>query len=146
MDIVDGERKVYFKPVPFSNKSIIGGFAVAKFEDGGMQVEMMSLEELENTRKHSKASNSMAWKDFTNEMYRKTHIRRLCKKIEIDFENAEQKFVYDEETAIETDPIEIMKSTVTENANTVDFVEAEVKPVVEVDDPNLPDFLKNEEM
>ena len=32
----------------------------------------------------------MAWKDFTTEMYRKTVLRRLCKYIELDFENVSQ--------------------------------------------------------
>ena len=50
----------------------------------------MNIDELETTRKHSKASTSMAWKDFTTEMYRKTVLRRLCKYIELDFENVSQ--------------------------------------------------------
>lgn len=121
MSIVGNERKVNFKPIPFNNKPIIGAFAVCLFEDGGVFTETMSLEELENTRKHSKASNSMAWKDFTTEMYRKTVIRRLCKKIEIDFENPTQRKYFEEDTDIETDIREVVAEDIASNANTVDF-------------------------
>lgn len=131
MCIVENERKVNFKPIPFNNKPIIGAFAVCRFEDGDVITEMMSLEELENTRKHSKASNSMAWKDFTTEMYRKTVIRRLCKKIEIDFENPTQRQYFEEDTDIETDVREAVKNEIAANANQVEFEfeDAEVKPV-----------------
>lgn len=134
IDIIGNERKVTFKPVPFNSKPVIGAFAVAQFEDGGILTETMSLAELENTRKHSKASNSMAWKDFTTEMYRKTVIRRLCKKIEIDFENPTQRQYFEEDTAIETDIVEASKNEIKANANSVDFDE-------EVDGTELPPFM-----
>jgi recombination protein RecT len=89
-----GNTSYVFKPKPFNNGKIVGAFAYVLFEDGGITVDTMSLEELETTRKHSKASNSMAWKDFTTEMYRKTVLHRLCKHIELDFENIEQQNTY----------------------------------------------------
>lgn len=89
-----GNTSYIFKPKPFNNGKIVGAFAYVLFEDGGITVDTMSLEELETTRKHSKASNSMAWKDFTTEMYRKTVLHRLCKHIELDFENIEQQNTY----------------------------------------------------
>lgn len=92
-----------FMPLPFNAGSIIGAFAVVKFVDGGVLVDTMSIGELENTRKHSKASNSMAWKDFTSEMYKKTVLHRICKHVEIDFENPTQRTLYDEDMAVETD-------------------------------------------
>lgn len=66
-----GESSFIFKPKPFNTGKIVGAFAYVLYEDGGMMVDSMSLDELENTRRHSKASNSMAWKDFTGEMYKK---------------------------------------------------------------------------
>lgn len=89
-----------FKPMPFSDNAIIGAFAVCQYEDGGVVIDTMSIADLENTRKHSKASNSMAWKDFTGQMYLKTVLHRLCKHIEIDFENPKQRELFDEDVSI----------------------------------------------
>lgn len=126
MELVErGEQTISFKPKPFNNGKIIGAFAVCLFQDGGIQYDTMSIDDLENTRKHSKASNSPAWKDFTAEMYKKTVLKRLCKHIEIDFENAEQLKVYDEETAIETDPKEIAEQEIAAEANAVEFDETD---------------------
>lgn len=117
------KRYVTFKPKPFNNKPVIGAFAVAEFEDGDLLIETMSLEELEAVRKVSKMANAGAWKSFTGEMQKKTVIRRLCKKIEIDFENTEQKRLFEADTDIETDPAEIRDNQIIENANSVDFEE-----------------------
>lgn len=120
-NIVNGEQSITFKPKSFNDGQIIGAFAVCLFKDGGMQYDVMSISELENTRKHSKASNSPAWRDFTAEMYKKTVLKRLCKHIEIDFENVDQLRVYDEETAIETDEHELIQQEISENANSVEL-------------------------
>lgn len=124
--IVNGEQTFDFKPVPFNDGKIIGAFAVCLYTDGGMQYDTMSLADLENTRKSSKASNSPAWKNFTGEMYKKTVLHRLCKHIELDFENPTQQnaFLYGME--IETDPQKIAESEIEANANTVDFDETDV--------------------
>lgn len=100
-EIVDNETVVTFKPVPFNDNKVIGAFAVAVYEDGGCLCETMSLSDLENTRKHSKASNSMAWKDFSTEMYKKTVLHRLCKHVEIDFENPQQRQYFNDDVAID---------------------------------------------
>ena len=124
--VVGGEQSINFKPLPFNSGKIIGAFAVCLFKDGGIQYDTMSLADLENTRKHSKASNSFAWKDFTAEMYKKTVLKRLCKHIEIDFENVDQLRVFDEDTAIETEPKAMAEQEITENANTVEYDEMDV--------------------
>lgn len=127
--IVNGEQTINFKPKAFNNGAVIGAFAVCQFEDGGIQIDTMSLAELENTRKHSKASNSPAWKDFTQEMYKKTVIKRLCKHIEIDFENIEQSRIFAEETEIETDPREQAKQIIEENQEVEEFIDTEAVDV-----------------
>lgn len=119
--IVDNHKSVNFNPKVFSNAPIVGAFAVVVYDDGDVQVETMSLEALENTRKKSKMANSGAWKDFTSEMYKKTVIRRLCKHIEIDFENIEQKNLFEADTDIETDDKELRNKEVQENANSEEF-------------------------
>lgn len=131
--VLNGEQSINFKPVPFNNKPIVGAFAVCLFKDGGVQYDTMSLTDLENTRKHSKASNSLAWRDYTAEMYKKTVLKRLCKHIEIDFENVEQLRVYDEDTAIEKDPKAMAEQEIAESANHMEYddsiIDAETEEV-----------------
>lgn len=120
--IKDNVRVVNFTPKPFNTGKIVGAFALVEYTDGGIGIDTMSVAELENTRKHSKASNSPAWRDFTSEMYRKTVLRRLCKHIEIDFENPTQRSTYEDEVAIETDSAELAKREISEQANTEELV------------------------
>ena len=120
--IKDNVRVVNFTPKPFNTGKIVGAFALVEYVDGGIGIDTMSVAELENTRKHSKASNSPAWRDFTSEMYRKTVLRRLCKHIEIDFENPTQRSTYEDEIAIETDSAELAKKEIAEQANTEELV------------------------
>ena len=120
--IKDNVRVVNFTPKPFNTGKIVGAFALVEYADGGIGIDTMSVAELENTRKHSKASNSPAWRDFTSEMYRKTVLRRLCKHIEIDFENPTQRSTYEDEVAIETDSAELAKREISEQANTEELV------------------------
>lgn len=89
--IEDGVQSITFKPVPFSNEKIIGTFAVVLFQDGSMIYDTMSVSEIENIRKvFSKAQNSKAWKETPGEMYKKTVLRRICKLIDLNFDNSEQ--------------------------------------------------------
>lgn len=41
-----GVQKLSFKPVPFSNKNIIGAFAVVMYADGTIKYDSMSVEEI----------------------------------------------------------------------------------------------------
>lgn len=101
--IINGEPTITFAPKTFNEGAIIGAFAVCLYKDGGLVYDTMNLSELENTRKHAQASNSPAWKDFKEEMYKKTVIHRLCKHIELDFENVEQRSIFDNDMAIKVD-------------------------------------------
>lgn len=95
--IENGRQSVNFRPIPFSDKLIIGTFAVVLFRDGSMMYDTMTVAEMENTRKvFSKAQNSKAWKETPGEMYKKTVLRRLCKLIDLDFDNAEQQRAFQE--------------------------------------------------
>lgn len=81
----DDEGQHYsFKPKPFNEGAIIGAFSICEFVDGGIFVETMTLAELETTRSQSKAKNAMAWSSFRSEMYKKTVVKRLAKKLELD--------------------------------------------------------------
>jgi recombination protein RecT len=63
---------------------------------------MMNLDELEAARNQSKAKNSPAWKNFLGEMYRKTVLHRLCKNVDLDFENSNQRDLFMSGNEIET--------------------------------------------
>ena len=144
--IIGGEQSFDFKPKPFNDGKIIGAFAVVLYTDGGMAYDTMSLADLENTRKASKASNSPAWKNFTGEMYKKTVLHRLCKHIELDFENPTQQNMFLSGMEIETDQQKIAENEIAENANSVDFPEDAVveSKVVEESDGQvtMPEFMQ----
>lgn len=138
--IINGEQTFDFKPLSFNDGKIIGAFAVCLYADGGMQYDTMSLADLENTRKSSKASNSPAWKNFTGEMYKKTVLHRLCKHIELDFENPTQQNTFMAGMEIETDQQKLAEVEIAENANMVDF---EPDVVVEPDGQQaMPEFMQ----
>ncbi len=119
--ITDGVQSVNFRPVSFSDNPIIGAFAVVLFKDGSMLYDTMSKAEIESTKdNYSKAPNSPAWKKSPGEMYKKTVLRRLCKLIDLDFDNIEQQrafqdgsdfdphkeVVIDENTSVVIDPFQ----------------------------------------
>lgn len=123
-EIIDNKVQVNFKPKPFNNGKIVGAFAYIQYDDGDVIVDTMSLADLENTRSKSKMGKSGAWKDFTSEMYKKTVIRRLMKQVEIDFENPNQRTIYDDDEAIATEPqdiIDVTQAEISENANQIPF-------------------------
>ena len=89
--IANGQQVINFRPMPFNSGEIIGAFAVVLYKDGSMLYDTMSVEEIEATRNaFSKAANSKAWTNSYGEMCKKTVLRRLCKLIDLDFDNAEQ--------------------------------------------------------
>jgi recombination protein RecT len=100
--IMDGRQSINFKPAPFNDKEIIGAFAVVLYKDGGMQYETMSKKDIDSVRTgYSKQSTGQAWTKSFGEMAKKTVLRRLCKHIEIDFENLEQAKIYEESADVE---------------------------------------------
>ncbi|MCD7724924.1 MAG: recombinase RecT [Clostridiales bacterium] len=120
--VINGEQTFNFKPKFLNDGNIIGAFAVVLYQDGGLSYDVMSLADLENTRKQSKASNSPAWKNFTGEMYKKTVLHRLCKHIELDFENPTQTSLFTAGMEIETDTEKIVEAEIAENANKTEFL------------------------
>jgi recombination protein RecT len=97
----DGHEFVRFKPQPFNDAPIIGAFAVAQYQDGGIKVETMSKQQLDAVKRMSKAQSGTAWKFFADEMYRKSVIRRLCKSIDLDMDTIAQAQVMQEDEAQE---------------------------------------------
>lgn len=136
-----GKRNVNFKPIPFNNGKIIGAFAVVVYKDGSVAYDVMSIDELNVTKSHAKGSNSMAWKDFPWEMYKKTVIHRLSKQVPLSFKNKEQKDAFMADMEIETDTEKIVEAEIVENANTVDFEEV-VEP--QETEQEMPEFMSEE--
>ena len=100
--VKDGRQTFDFEPKPFNDGAIIGAFAVIIYKDGGFDIEEMSVKELEKVRSKSKMPNGMPWRDFTGEMYKKTVIHRIKKKVTIEFENPIQKEYWEKEMKINT--------------------------------------------
>ena len=67
---------------------VLCAYACARFKDGGYQFEVMSLRELDAIKNRSKAVSSGPWVTDTEEMYRKTVTRRLCKWLPASIELA----------------------------------------------------------
>lgn len=145
--IEHGVPTINFKAKPFNNAEIVGVFAVCLFEDGGMQYETMSKEDVEKCRKCSQAKNSPAWGSFWDQMALKTVLRRLCKNITIDMDKEAQDF-FNLGTEIETDVVEVAKQEIAEEANTVELIPEEEEPPkkksaskAKEEHPDYPDFV-----
>lgn len=101
-EIQSGQQIVNFKPLPFNNGEILGAFAVVLYQDGGMEYETMSTEQIEGIRNNfSKMKNGLMWTKTPEEAYKKTVLRRLTKKIEKDFSTIEQAKTYEESSDCE---------------------------------------------
>ena len=57
----------------------------------------MSADQLDAAKRLSKAQTGTAWKYFSEEMYKKTVIRRLCKGIPIELETTQQAALIQDE-------------------------------------------------
>ena len=119
--VVNGEPSINFHPKAFNNGKIIGAFAVCLYKDGGMVCESMSLEELEQCHKSSKAPGSPAWAKFRGEMFRKVVLRRLSKQIPIDIDERLAEAM-NAGLEIETDPKILADREIAENGNTEELV------------------------
>lgn len=120
--IVRGEPSFDFTPKPMNTGKIVGAIAWCIYADGGIQYETMTAGDIETVRRKSKMQNGMAWKDFYGEMCKKTVLRRLCKQIDIEFENPQQRQIYDEDMAIQDDSKTVRVEQEFEE-NSIDFVE-----------------------
>lgn len=121
--IVDGKPTIDFKPINFNTGAIIGAFAIVLYQDGTMNYDVMSVNEIENTRKNSSKSGNV-WKNYYEEMCRKTVLKRLCKHIDMDMENPTQIQTYQSDMAVTSEG---------EDLEVVDAFEDEVVDTVVVD-------------
>ena len=127
--IENGQQKINFRPKMFNDGEILGAFAVCLYKDGSMIYDTMSKADIEHTRKtFSKAANSKAWTDSYGEMCKKTVLRRLCKLIDLDFDNAEQIKAFEDGSAFDVKGQEVKEpeKAVDVYADAVDVVAEEV--------------------
>lgn len=59
----------------FTHGKIVGAFVSSEYE-GRVKIYTYTFNELETSRKKSKAANSPAWRDFTADMYKKCALRK----------------------------------------------------------------------
>lgn len=132
-----GVRNVNFKPLPLNRGKTVGAFAVVLYEDGGVAYDVMNIDELEATRKKSKAANAMAWKDFPGEMQKKTVLHRLSKQIPLDFANQQQKDAFMADMAIDTEKTDYSEEITDPFAQTEvvegEVIDGEAKEIIEED-------------
>lgn len=83
------DKRIDHKPDMFSERGKVKGYyAVYKTKDDVMDFEVMTIEEIEKVRETSKAKNAGPWKDWYDEMAKKTVIKRLLKRAPLTIELA----------------------------------------------------------
>lgn len=73
---------------PEQGAETVAVYAVAELGNGHQQFEVMSAEEVDAIRAKSRAGNSGPWKDYFDEMAKKTVILRLTKCLPVQFDYA----------------------------------------------------------
>ncbi len=83
----DGEHLEH-EPVTFGDGGkVIGVYALAKTKDGGLYIDAMGVPDVEKVRAVSKSKDGTAWKNWWDEMAKKTVLRRLAKFLPVSSDN-----------------------------------------------------------
>lgn len=113
----DGEHLSHEPDFLKPRGSIVGAYALARTKDGAAYIEVMTLAELEKVRSSSKARGAGPWTSWTEEMYKKTVIKRLAKRLPMSAEAANVVHADDElfmpekrEAVIENEPLKAVES------------------------------------
>lgn len=61
----------------------VAAYAIATLKDGTKEREVMTWQQIEDVRKVSAAADSGPWRDWPDEMARKTVVRRLAKRLPV---------------------------------------------------------------
>lgn len=142
----NGKPYIEWKPVPFNGEEPIGYFAEAIFEDDSILYEVMTPKEVQKIRNVSRCEQKGPWVEWPEEMAKKTVLKRLCKHIETDFDNTEQKEAWDADNDAvfeKSEPSEVVDAFAAQPEEVK--VEAEVVEEGEqmtLDIPDVPQFGK----
>jgi len=75
------KKNLFHAPADGDRGEPIGAYALVQFKEGGIDFEYLTKEQIETHRKHSKQPDSLMWKTFWQEAWRKTPIRVLWKRL-----------------------------------------------------------------
>lgn len=75
------EPKITHKPSVMRSGKIVAAYAWARLRGGGLVVEFVTREDLEQIRASSPAARKGAWRGWFGEMAKKSAIRRLLKRL-----------------------------------------------------------------
>lgn len=80
-ELGDDEKIVHKPTLDADRGQPIAVYAIAKTKDGAVYREVMSVDDVEKVRKSSRAGQYGPWKDWWDEMAKKTVIRRIAKRL-----------------------------------------------------------------
>ena len=107
-------------------------YAVCFFKDGQRQVEVMRKDQINKIRKSSRSPESGPWAQHTEEMWRKTVIRRICKYLPLTPKTTavlEHDIQSDFGNVIDIETIDVNEDVNADiNENVIDVEPAESKP------------------
>jgi recombination protein RecT len=87
----------------------IGVYAVAKMKDGSAYVEIMNRRQVDQVRGVSRSKNSGPWTTWWEEMWRKSVIRRLAKRLPLSTDL--DGVLHDDDTEFPTEPAQAPAAT-----------------------------------
>lgn len=75
--------RIHHKPAVANRGDVIGAYAIAKFTGGHFEIEYMDRDDLNAIQRmaESRGKSSPAWRDWPDQMQRKSPIRRLAKRL-----------------------------------------------------------------
>ncbi len=90
------------------DRKITFAYCFIEYEDGGYDFEVMSRKQLDEVEHSSKKESSNFWRDWYSEMARKSAIRRISKRVPLDFPSAEVAKVWQDDLERDNayDPLE----------------------------------------
>lgn len=88
-ELDDGvERKLVHRPKLTGDRGeVVLGYAIAEMDDGRVEWDYMTRAQMDHIRARAKSQDG-PWKDHTEEMYKKTVIKRLMKQLPLSDEMA----------------------------------------------------------
>ena len=103
-------------------------YAFAVTKDGAESAAVLTREEVDKIRSHSRAGSSGPWKDFYNEMAKKTALRRLVKMLSISTPEADDAIAKDDEQ------FQFNQPKPAEPVFTTSFIEAAAEPTQAIEE------------